>query len=330
MNSFYVNRKGLSKTDAKCGASLVSVKPACSSLPGPLLIQCEIVIVDTSGSSLVSNLTVTRLIKKSLLGATLALSAVVLLVFLASQVEQHFFRRRAELLLTQIQSLELGKTPWSQTKGQLKNWDAESTFDDSCNESECLADVRLVEPVYGFVTRTEFFAHLDDYIRWRLKLSSSDTGPVVRLELALLRGYMLLGGRPARIVAFVGMRDGIVSSKGYSVEIQTYWPNIRGLLPWDNFALIAAERTVSEFDLPDTNHLDPQLNLHPGYRIWRQAGCCDFEQGNVEFTPRADPNDIRRLMRLNLSCLTQIRPCASLSDIMPAAWEEYRVEHPGE
>jgi hypothetical protein len=279
----------------------------------------------------VSNLTVARLMKKLLLGTLFSLSVVVLLVFLASLVEQRFFRRRAELLLTQIQSLELGKTPWSLAKGQLKNWDAESTFDDSCNEAECLVDLRLVEPVYGFVMGSNFLRRMDDYLHWRLKLSY-DAGPFAHLAMALLRGYMLMGGRPARIVASVGMRDGVIWSKAYSVEIQNYWHNIPGLNDgrWGNFALIAVERSVSSFDLSDTNHLDPQLTLHPGYLIRRQAGCCDFLQGNVEFTPLADPNDIRRLMRLSLSCLTQIRPCTNLPEIMPAAWEEYLIEHPGE
>jgi hypothetical protein len=274
----------------------------------------------------VSNPSVARLIKKSLLGAILTLSAVVLLVFLASQVEQNIFRRRAELLLTQIQSLELGKTPWSQAKGQLTTWGAESTFDDKCNEGECLVDIRLVEPVYGFIYRNAFFMKVDDYLRGRLKLSF-DTGPVVRLELALLRGYMLMGGRPARIVASVGMRDGLIWSKGYSAEIQTYWHGTPG--PWDNFALIAVVRSVPSFDFSDMSHLDPQLTLHPGYRIWRPGGCCDFLQGNVQFTPLANPNDIRRLMEFDLSCLTRLRPCTSLSEVMPAAWKQYLTENPG-
>jgi len=51
---------------------------------------------------------------------------------------------------------------------------------------------------------------------------SYDIGPFARLELVLLRAYVCVGGRPARIVAIVGMRDGIVWSKGFSVFIETY------------------------------------------------------------------------------------------------------------
>jgi hypothetical protein len=130
---------------------------------------------------LVSNHTVYRFTKKLLWGAALTVAALILMVFVASQVEQHFFRRRAELLLTQIQSLELGKTQWSQAKGQLKNWDAESTFDDNCTEAECLVDIRLVEPVYGFVVGSNFLRRMDDYIRLRLKLSyDQDPSPIWR------------------------------------------------------------------------------------------------------------------------------------------------------
>jgi hypothetical protein len=261
--------------------------------------------------------------KKLFWGALLTLSVVVLLVLLASQVEQHIFRRRAELLLTQIQSLELGKTPWSEAQRQLKDWAGETMLDESCNNAECSVDIRLVEPVYGFIYRNTFFMKIDDYLRWRFKLTF-DTGPVVRLVLTLLRGYMLLGGRPARIVASVGTRDGVVWSKAYSAEIQTYRHNTSGPLegPRDNFALIAVVRSVPSSDTP-------RLDSHPGYIIRRQPGCCDFEEGHVEFTPLADPNDIHRLMELNLSCLTRLRPCTSLSDIMPAAWKQYLAENPG-
>ncbi len=224
-----------------------------------------------------SNLIVARFMRKLLWGVLLPLSAVVLLVFLASQVEQRFFRRRAEVLLAQIQSLELGKTPWSQAKWELKSWNAQSSFDDNCNEGECLVDIRLVEPVYGFVMGTNFFRRMDDFIRRQLKLSY-DRGPFAHLAMALLRGYMLIGGRPARVVALVGMRDGVVSSKGYSVEIQNYRHNIPSLNGghWGNFALIAVERSVPEIDSSDTNTLDPPDSPSELTCIRHEPGCCDF------------------------------------------------------
>ena|ERR1700719_1078613 len=53
-----------------------------------------------------------RLLRKFLFAVALSLCAVLFLILLASQVEQHVFRRRAELLLSQVQPLELRKTTW--------------------------------------------------------------------------------------------------------------------------------------------------------------------------------------------------------------------------
>jgi hypothetical protein len=48
--------------------------------------------------------------------------------------------------------------------------------------------------------------------------------------------------------------------------------------------------------------------------------------GWVKFTPYAAPEDVYRLMQLNLSCLTRWHPCVTQSDIMPAAWVQYLAE----
>jgi hypothetical protein len=69
------------------------------------------------------------------------------------------------------------------------------------------------------------------------------------------------------------------------------------------------------------------MTLHPNYLISRPGGCEICISGYVHFTPYADPGDIRRLMQLNLSCLTRIHPCLDQNDIMPAAWKQYLAEH---
>lgn len=275
-----------------------------------------------------SNSIVIRLLRKYLLFPAIGIGVVLFLVLLVSQVEQHIFRSRAELLLSQVQSLELRKTPWPEAQNQLKRWTKESKFNDQCNGTECSLEITLFEPVYDFASRTLIFAHLDDYLRWRLKLSYSE-GPFVRMESVFFRGYMLMGGRPARIMANVGMRNGIVWSKGFSVYIATYWHNIPDFDPnrWFDFSLMANTGSVPQFDFSSQNWVDPQLTLHPNYLISRPGGCDVCVSGYVHFTPYADPVDIHRLMQLNLLCLTQLRPCLDQSDIMPAAWKQYMAEH---
>lgn len=148
-------------------------------------------------------------------------------------------------------------------------------------------------------------------------------GPFVRLESGLFHAYMTAGGRPASVVGSVGMRDGVVWSKGLEVNIETYWSYGDGL---GEYTLIADTHSVPRFHRYGSENL--QLRLHPDYEIGRPGGCDTCELGWSHFTPYAASTDVRRLMQLDLSCLTRIRPCLDQSDIMPAAWGQYLAEVP--
>ena len=258
--------------------------------------------------------------RKAILALILSLFALLCLTLVASQVEQHIFRRSAEHLLAEIQSIELRTTPWHEAQGRFHHWGTIERYDDQCSELRCSLEITLIEPLYNFIWKSLLFVRLDDYLRWRLKLTY-DTGPFVRLEVALLRAYLKIGGRPAKVIGTVGMRDGTVWSKGFQTSIEAYWHV-------DEFtALISNVESIPQFDSSSRYNGDPQLTLHPNYVIRRQSGCCD-DFGYVRFTPQADPNDVHRLMQFDLSCLTRIRPCVDQSEIMPAAWKQYLAELP--
>jgi hypothetical protein len=271
-----------------------------------------------------------RSLRRALLALFLGLCVLLSLAILASQVEQRLFRRRAELLLAEIQSFELRKTPWSEAKPQLQRWRANTEVGSPCNDQKCSLSITLNQIVLGFISKSNVFVYLDDYFRWRLKLSYNE-GPFVKLQWALLRAHMRFGGRPARVVATVGMRDGIVWSKGFSVFIETYANNG----PWTSsdggpaeYTLIAETHSVPRFDYHASNWINPQLKLHPDYMIGRPGGCEICVEGWTRFTPFASPADAHRLMQLDLSCLTRWHPCLTQSDIMPAAWAQHEAEQP--
>jgi hypothetical protein len=46
----------------------------------------------------------------------------------------------------------------------------------------------------------------------------------------------------------------------------------------------------------------------------------------ADFTPYADPADVKRLMDIDFSCLTRWHPCQTGGDIAPAAWNEAAAE----
>lgn len=162
------------------------------------------------------------------------------------------------------------------------------------------------------------FIRLDDYFRWRLKLHY-DVGPFAHLEEQMFDGYMLVGGHPARIFASVGMRGGIVWTKGFSIIIETYARAYSGKKRLE-YGLIADVHAVSRLDLGGDSF------LHPNYEIGRPGGCEICVMGWAKFTPYADAADVHRLLQLELSCLTRWRPCETQSDIMPVVWKQYLRE----
>lgn len=261
-------------------------------------------------------------IRTAILALSLCPIALLCLTLVASQVDQHIFRYRAERLLAEIQSIELGTTPWHEAQSRFQHWGTNERNDDHCSEQQCSFEITLIEPVYNFISKNLLFGHLDDYLRWRLKLTY-DTGPFVRMEVALLRAYLVLGGRPAKVIARVGMRDGTVWSKGFETTIEAYWHI-------DQFtALVSNVECIPQFASSNRDQNDPQLKLHPKYIIKRLNGCCD-DISYVRFTPQASPDDVRRLLQFDLSCLTRIHACVSQSDLIPAAWEQYLAERTSE
>jgi len=272
-----------------------------------------------------------RILRKGLLALFLSLCVLLSMGLTASQIEQHIFRRRVERLFSEVQSLELRKTPWQEAQIQFHHWGANRKFDESCDEHKCSFEITLNEFALGYVFRdNNMFVGLDNYIRWRLKLSFGDyEGPFGRSLLFLFRAYMRMGGRPARVIADVGMRDGIVWKKGVWMSIETYQNNTPGVFGgWGGEYELAAEvRSLPRFDYYDPFSLTPRLALHPNYVIGRPGGCEGCVLGWVRFTPYTSPADVHRLMQLNLSCLTRWHPCHEQIDIMPVAWTQYLAEN---
>lgn len=178
----------------------------------------------------------------------------------------------------------------------------------------------LNESVWNLVSsRRNFFVRLDDYFRWCLKLHY-DVGPFVHLEGRLLDVYMLMGGHPATVTASIGMRDGIVWSKGFWVTIETYARGFNG--ERSEYALAAEVYSVPRLGLSGNSV------FHKDYEIGRPGGCEICVMGWVKFTPYAAAADIRQLTQIDLTCLTRWHPCETQADIMPAAWKQYLREWP--
>jgi hypothetical protein len=119
------------------------------------------------------------------------------------------------------------------------------------------------------------------------------------------------------------MRNGVVWNKEFGIYLETFAhgdPNV-----WEGmYALTADIRTVPRFS--EFESRDPQLTLHSNYVIDRPGGCEICVSGYVHFSPYTDPLDMKRLMTINLSCLTRFHPCRIQQEIMPDAWTQFLSE----
>ena len=229
--------------------------------------------------------------------AAVVSAALLVLVIVVIQTEQHLFRRRAERLFGEIRALELQKTTQKDVLRTLGHWGGAVHYSSGCPDGDCLLDVRLADS---------------------LLLPLSD---LLGRHPRLLSVYLYLGGRGGMAKASVDLQDGTVRRKSFSISVEA--PHYKGALA--SYALMGQASSVSNF-WPGT----PDLPLHPYFTIGGPAGCegpCILVW--FQFTPYADEADVQRLMEFDFSCLTRwIHPCATERDIMPAAWTQHLREQP--
>jgi hypothetical protein len=244
-------------------------------------------------------------------------------VLLVGQFEQQVHRRRAELLLADVQSLELRKTSWKEAQIRIAKWGSNSKLDAPCDQHTCTLRISLDDWIYGIIFRPDMFTRLDDYLRWRFRLAYSE-GPFMHVQKALLGLYVRAGAHPSRVVAIIGMRDGIVWNKGFWAIIATYARTDPGSVG-AGYPLLASAETVPGFDAG--SQVAPELALHPDYRIGSPSGCDTCIYGWTKYTPYADPADVHRLLQMDLSCLTRwLHPCLTQADIMPIPWSQHMAD----
>jgi hypothetical protein len=233
----------------------------------------------------VSNVYV-KLIRCLLYGLAV-IAAVLLSLALFLQAQARVLRHRADRLLTDFQSVELQQTTFQQTAQLRQKW---SRWISYANGRPCTT------------VTCDFSVVLEDF---SVRHSTTFERPW------LVRAYMALGGRPARIVVRAYSENGIVSTEDIAVE---------------TVAPAASDRT---YDILASAHGSAHYSdvLAPGpkhYKVHQAANCwtCIF----VNFAPDVEQSDRKRLLSFDLSCLAAFAICRNADDLMPNAWSEVVAE----
>jgi len=240
-------------------------------------------------------------------GRILRVAGVAVLALVAGlaayvQIQQRILRWRAERLLADIRQIQMGKSTWADAQRLMTRWGTWGGYEGSCTAKRCdyqivMEDAFRAMPIY-FVPRGEMRNEARMCCQW------------------LRRPYYLLGGRFAIVDARIEVKDGIIWTKSYEVEINTtshipFWNE-------DDYALLGAARGL-------TNHRHSNSGSRREYVVWRPAGCEGCESINVEYSPLADPGIINSLLDFHLGCLTSIRVCREPAELMPTAWRVYNA-----
>ena len=217
-------------------------------------------------------------------------SVSIFLLAGAIHLDQYLLRRRAELLLSDIRSLELRKSTYADARRVIDRWWDEARQDGPCRPDWCDIKVTITDLAWS---------HADFNVNTPTRS----------------RIFRWLGARPATVDASIRVRNNAVIGKrigGYILgpcinsDGQTFCTTIIGR------ASTGRRRYI---DL-----------RHPEYTFYKPSGCEICVEADVIFSAYADPADVRRLTDVNFGCITRWTPCENEEDILPTAWAEAHSE----
>lgn len=220
---------------------------------------------------------------------TAGLGVIVLIPAAAIRVDQYLLRRNAEHLLADLKSLEERKSTYDDARKVIDRWQDSTRQKSPCEPNRC--DVEI--GVGDFFNR-----HQEFFIRHQ----------------KLVQIWRILGGRPALIDGYIRVRRDVVWGNGIRALVLS-----RSTRYGNDINLAARMGTGSPAFISD---------LHPEYDvgIGRPTTGAFSSGAYADFTPYADPADVRRLMDIDFSCLTKWHSCQTGADIAPAAWKEATAE----
>ncbi len=228
--------------------------------------------------------TLVRTLKITLATALLLLLAATVTI----RVQEYLLYHRAERLLSDIRSIETGKSSFSDAQAFVARWKNWGEVSSSCTEKKCDFMVTL--------------GHI---------LPAPETRAQLGLELLNALGSHFLGGDyPTMVRGEIGVFDGHIWSRGYGLTI---FQKSQG----PHSALAIEARTA---DMPFTGF--PHMADHPEFVFLRPDENEDygyFVRSWLHYTPFADSATISRLLDFRLECMHKSSQCSEAKDVMPTA-----------
>ncbi|RZU43506.1 hypothetical protein BDD14_5173 [Edaphobacter modestus] len=220
--------------------------------------------------------------------------------WLWSEANQWLLRWRGERLLADIQSLEVGKSSWTDAEALMKKRGLRH-LGDSCTPEKCQYGIRMEH------TLPRWFWGYPDYgvMNWMPRIADN------------------VGLRISVISAVFTVEKGIVTSK-------SFWEMVR--LPVRDWFLPGSGH-MSELSVNSAEEADfSRYYLGFDYKLSRMhphsAATADKRGLVVTYSPDEDISERAKLMDFRLDCITRFIPCKNEREILPEGQvllEEHRA-----
>ncbi len=231
--------------------------------------------------------------RKRIRTAALAFAGVVALLFVLVQFQQYLLRWRAERLLSDIRTIQMGKSTWADAQQLMYRWGKWGRYEGTCAAERCSYQIELDE-----------------------RLSSSLVGCCRKLLVI----YYIFGGRDAAVVARFDVIQGQIWAKDFVLVMGVF----EGTLPDDDREYMLSGSATTRWRVRDFRWQNPR---HPEYVVDRPDACTGgCEEINARYTPFADPVEVNQLMSFSLDCITRLVTCRHREDIMPSVSRQMAEE----
>ena len=250
--------------------------------------------------------------------------ALVLVAFLAVQIQQRTLRWHAERLMADMHQIRLYQSTWADAQRLMHRWGAWGHYDGSCTAANCKYEIELANIA-------SYYRHVPP--TWLVWLLRHD-----RFNL-----YQWFGGRGSRVMASFTVHDGTIwresTAMGVSVPRRRMKrvTNADTILTFDDFDWTLSVGAGSYQRLHRTLE-NPFLYMggaeslagHPYYKVGRPSGCKILCQIVVAYySSHTPPAEIEHLTSYDFPCFTRFNPCMHIADLLPAAkeWHLYDSEY---
>jgi len=224
----------------------------------------------------------------------LSILALVVLAFVFIHGQQYLLRHRAERLLADYKTLQLGHTSWPEMQAFIQRWQHWGYASQPCTSQYCSYNISVSDTI-----------------------SMHPLHPVRQGEIDI--------SPPSKLLAYFGYRPGSIDATvtvvndillGDRIEVYMRAPS-RDAEPFNWLAMsIRSQPNLVEEQHHKVDY-ETQMADHPDYFVGRPGGCEGCMIGWIHFTPHVSKEEYVRMTDFQLDCFTRRKACELPQDLLP-------------